>query len=98
MEFEIIDDNDVVFAKKTKSKKKYQYKLWEASTPKERARYLHAASRINARRQILQTGEYKEEKNPYSKLIDKAYQYEIDMETTFHAYCEDDSEEETTED
>lgn len=86
MQFEIINEGDVEFPKrgrKGSGKKKYQHKIWEYDNPKDQTRYLMALARMNARRQIIKNGEYSEEKNPYSRLVDERYAYEIALETVF---------------
>jgi hypothetical protein len=96
IEFEIIESSSVELPVRRRKKKidpqiaairmtqESQDEYW-----KREARLLLSLSRINERRQMLRSGSYNEDDNPYSHLVDARYKYEIEMETVFHSDISD---------
>jgi hypothetical protein len=63
---------------------KYKHKLWKAESEKDRAKYVIAMSNINVRRQLIKSGAYNPENDPYRVLVSERMRYEIECETIFH--------------
>lgn len=57
---------------------------------KQESRMLLAYARLNERKQLLKSGVYDEDKNPYAHLVDPRHKYEIEMEEVFH--CDPDAD------
>lgn len=64
---------------------KYKHKLWKAESEKDRAKYVVAMSNINVRKQLMKSGIYNPENDPYRGLVSDRIRYEIECETIFHS-------------
>lgn len=84
---EIIDLCSIPLRDRTGRKTKYQYKVWEATLPKDKARYAFILSKSWYRRKAA--GKISSNENPYQAIISSRHRYEIEMEAVFHYDIED---------
>lgn len=79
---EMIDLGSIQFRGRTGRKTKYQHKIWEASSPKDKAKYALIMSKNWDRRKAA--GKVNGDENPYTRMISDRHRYEIEMEEVFH--------------